>query len=142
MMILRGIKNFPKHCKTALVSIWCNGVMSFSSIFAVTITLLLIAVVMTIALNVNKITVNIENSLTIYVKVDRAATEEQSKAIEPQLKALKGVKSVKFSSKDQELNKLIASQDKNNKKLFENYRNDNPLGDAYTVEVKNVKNLD
>lgn len=97
---------------------------------------------MTIALNVNKITVNIENSLTIYVKVDRAATEEQSKAIEPQLKALKGVKSVKFSSKDQELNKLIASQDKNNKKLFENYRNDNPLGDAYTVEVKNVKNLD
>lgn len=142
MMIVRGIKNFPKHCKTALVSIWRNGVMSFSSIFAVTITLLLIAVVMTIALNVNKITVNIENSLTIYVKVDREATEEQSKAIEPQLKALKGVKSVKFSSKDQELNKLIASQDKNNKKLFENYRNDNPLGDAYTVEVKNVKNLD
>ena len=41
-----------------------------------------------------------------------------------------------------ELDKLIASQDKNSKQLFENYRSDNPLGDAYIVEVKNAKNLD
>ena len=130
MEFVEELKAMPKHCKTAFQNIWRNGVMSISSIFAVTITLILIGVVSVIAINVNHMTVNIEKSLNIYVKVDRAATDEQSKAV------------VNYSSKDKELDKLIASQDKNSKQLFENYRNDNPLGDAYIVEVKNAKNLD
>ena len=39
------IKNLPRHFVTAVQNIWRNGVMSFSSIFAVTITLLLIGVI-------------------------------------------------------------------------------------------------
>ena len=42
MEFISCIRNFPKHCKTAFQNIWRNGVMSVSSIFAVTITLLLI----------------------------------------------------------------------------------------------------
>ena len=38
MEFISCIKNFPKHCKTAFQNIWRNGVMSASSIFAVTIT--------------------------------------------------------------------------------------------------------
>ena len=56
--------------------------------------------------------------------------------------SLKDLPVIILSAKDKELDKLIASQDKNSKQLFENYRNDNPLGDAYIVEVKNAKNLD
>ena len=136
MEFVEELKAMPKHCKTAFQNIWRNGVMSISSIFAVTITLILIGVVSVIAINVNHMTVNIENSLNIYVKVDRAATDEQSKAVGDEINKLTGIKKVK------ELDKLIASQDKNSKQLFENYRNDNPLGDAYIVEVKNAKNLD
>ena len=134
MEFVEELKAMPKHCKTAFQNIWRNGVMSISSIFAVTITLILIGVVSVIAINVNHMTVNIENSLNIYVKVDRSATDEINK--------LTGIKKVNYSSKDKELDKLIASQDKNSKQLFENYRSDNPLGDAYIVEVKNAKNLD
>lgn len=79
MEFVEELKAMPKHCKTAFQNIWRNGVMSISSIFAVTITLILIGVVSVIAINVNHMTVNIENSLNIYVKVDRAATDEQSK---------------------------------------------------------------
>ena len=142
MEVVEELKAMPKHCKTAFQNIWRNGVMSISSIFAVTITLILIGVVSVIAINVNHMTVNIENSLNIYVKVDRAATDEQSKAVGDEINKLTGIKKVNYSSKDKELDKLIASQDKNSKQLFENYRNDNPLGDAYIVEVKNAKNLD
>lgn len=40
--LISCMKNLPKHFKTAVQNIWRNGVMSFSSIFAVTITLVLI----------------------------------------------------------------------------------------------------
>ena len=142
MEFVEELKAMPKHCKTAFQNIWRNGVMSISSIFAVTITLILIGVVSVIAINVNHMTVNIENSLNIYVKVDRSATDEQSKAVGDEINKLTGIKKINYSSKDKELDKLIASQDKNSKQLFENYRSDNPLGDAYIVEVKNAKNLD
>ena len=49
------IRNLPKHFKTAFVNLWRNGVMSFSSIFAVTITLLLIGVISVLAINVQGI---------------------------------------------------------------------------------------
>ncbi|MGM9952259.1 MAG: permease-like cell division protein FtsX [Intestinibaculum porci] len=141
MEFLSSIRNLPNHCKSALQNIWRNGVMSISSIFAVTITLLLIAILGIIAINVNKITLSIENSLTIYVKVDREATNKQAKKIGEELNMIEGVKKVTYSSKEQELNKLINSQSSENKKLFATYKKDNPLGDAYQVEVKNAKNI-
>lgn len=141
MEFLSSIRNLPNHCKSALQNIWRNGVMSISSIFAVTITLLLIAILGIIAINVNKITLSIENSLTIYVKVDREATNKQAQKIGEELNMIEGVKKVTYSSKEQELNKLINSQSSENKKLFATYKKDNPLGDAYQVEVKNAKNI-
>ena len=141
MEFLSSIRNLPNHCKSALQNISRNGVMSISSIFAVTITLLLIAILGIIAINVNKITLSIENSLTIYVKVDREATNKQAQKIGEELNMIEGVKKVTYSSKEQELNKLINSQSSENKKLFATYKKDNPLGDAYQVEVKNAKNI-
>ena len=141
MEFLSSIRNLPNHCKSALQNIWRNGVMSISSIFAVTITLLLIAILGIIAINVNKITLSIENSLTIYVKVDREATNKQAQKIGEELNMIEGVKKVTYSSKEQESNKLINSQSSENKKLFATYKKDNPLGDAYQVEVKNAKNI-
>lgn len=46
--------------------------MSFSSIFAVTITLLLIGVISVLALNVQDISANIEDGVRIYVKLERS----------------------------------------------------------------------
>ena len=69
--LISCIKNLPKHFKTALQNIWRNGVMSFSSIFAVTITLILIGVIGVLALNVQDMSSNIEEGVRIYVKLDR-----------------------------------------------------------------------
>ena len=141
MELISSIRNFPNHCKTALQNIWRNGVMSISSIFAVTITLTLIGVLCVIAVNINDITLSIEQSLTIYVKVNRDANEQQSKFVGAEIEKIAGIKKVKYSSKEEELNKLIESASSKNKELFENYRKDNPLGDAYEVEVKDAKQI-
>ena len=139
--LISFIKNLPKHFKESLVNLWRNGAMSFSSIFAVTITLLLIGVISVLALNVQDISANIEDGVRIYVKLERSIDENAEKEVGNQIKKLKGVESVTYSSKDEELNKLIDKQGKDGKELFESYREDNPLGSAYEVEAKDPTKL-
>ena len=139
--LISCIKNLPKHFKESLVNLWRNGAMSFSSIFAVTITLLLIGVISVLALNVQDISANIEDGVRIYVKLERSIDENAEKEVGNQIKKLKGVGSVTYSSKDEELNKLIDKQGKDGKELFESYREDNPLGSAYEVEAKDPTKL-
>ena len=135
MEFISCVKNFPKHCKTAFQNIWRNGVMSVSSVFAVTITLVLIAVIGIIAINIQDMTLSIEESLTVYVKIDRELKE-------PAIEKIAGVKKATFSSKDNELNKMLTQQNDTGKELLETYRKNNPLGAAYVVEVTDAKQID
>ena len=73
--------------------------------------------------------------------MDRNIDENSEKAIGDQILAIQGVKSAVYSSKDQELTKLIEKQGDDGKELFESYRDDNPLGAAYEVEVKDSKQI-
>ena len=88
--LISCIKNLPKHFKESLVNLWRNGAMSFSSIFAVTITLLLIGVISVLALNVQDISANIEDGVRIYVKLERSIDENAEKEVGNQIKKLKG----------------------------------------------------
>ena len=139
--LISCIKNFPKHFKTSLVNLWRNGAMTFSSIFAVTITLLLIGVISVLALNVQDISANIEEGVRIYVKLERSIDENAENEVGKQIKQLKGVASATYFSKDEELSKLIDKQGEDGKELFESYRDDNPLGAAYEVEAKDPTKL-
>lgn len=139
--LISCIKNLPKHFKESLVNLWRNGAMSFSSIFAVTITLLLIGVISVLALNVQDISANIEEGVRIYVKLERSIDENAENEVGKQIKQLKGVASATYFSKDEELSKLIDKQGEDGKELFESYRDDNPLGAAYEVEAKDPTKL-
>lgn len=135
------IRNLPQHFITAVQNIWRNGVMSFSSIFAVTITLLLIGVIGVLALNVQDISANIEEGVSIYVKLERNIDSEAEVAVGDQIKQIDGVSKSTYYTKDQELDKLIETQGEDGAELFESYRNDNPLGAAYEVEVKDASKI-
>ncbi len=139
--LISCIKNLPKHFKTSLVNLWRNGAMTFSSIFAVTITLLLIGVISVLALNVQDISANIEEGVRVYVKLERSIDENAENEVGKQIKQLKGVASATYFSKDEELSKLIDKQGEDGKELFESYRDDNPLGAAYEVEAKDPTKL-
>ena len=110
MEFISCVKNFPKHCKTAFQNIWRNGVMSVSSVFAVTITLVLIAVIGIIAINIQDMTLSIEESLTVYVKIDRELKDEDAKKIQPAIEKIAGVKKATFSSKDAKQIDTVADQ--------------------------------
>ncbi len=133
--LFSSIRNFPKHVKTAFQNLWRNGVMTFSSIFAVMITLLLVGAVGLIALNVQGITQTLEDGVRVYVKLDRELSDADAEALETQIAAIDGVVTATYSSRDDELSKLIQSYGDDGT-LFESYRGEeNPLGAAYEVEV-------
>ncbi len=141
MELISCIKNFPKHCKTAIQNIYRNGVMSVSSVFSVTIMLLLIGLIGLVSINIYDITYDVEEKLTIYVQMDRTLTDNEASLIQPKIEAIDGVKSVTFYTKEEELNKIIEKQSETGKELFESYRKNNPLGAAYVVEVENTDDL-
>ena len=126
------IKNLPKHFKTALINIWRNGAMSFSSIFAVMITLALIGVIGVLALNVQDISENIEEGVRIYVKLERNIDENAEKAVGEQIADIKGVKSAVYSSKDDEFDCFKAEEAQFDVEFVE----ENEL----TVELPEIKN--
>lgn len=142
--IISCIRNLPRHTVTAVKNIWRNGVMSVSSIFAVTITLVIIGVIGLMAVCIQDMTLQVENSLTIHVKMEREAKQELVDATLPLIQNIDHVAHVTYSSKQEELDKLIKSFGEDGD-IFNNpeYQGDgNPLGDAFIVEADDAAFLD
>lgn len=142
--LISCIRNLPRHTVTAIKNIWRNGVMSVSSIFSVTITLVIIGVIGVMAVCINDMTYQVENNLTIHVKMEREVVQEDIDEVFVELKGLDHVKKVTYSSKAEELQKLIESFGEDGE-IFNSpeYQGEgNPLGDAFIVEAKDASYLD
>ena len=142
--LISCIRNFPRHTVTAIKNIWRNGVMSFSSVFSVTITLIIIGCIGLMAVCIQDMTYQVENSLTIHVKMEREISQDAVDATLPLLQKLNHVKKVTYSSKAEELQKLIDSFGEDGE-IFNSpeYQGDgNPLGDAFVVEADDARYLD
>lgn len=136
--LISSIRNLPNHTKTAIQNIWRNGVMSVSSVFAVTVTLLLIGIIGILAINIQDMTINVEESLTIFVKLEPFLTTEQVQEVGNKITEIGGIRQVTYSSKEEQLDKMIEEYGEQGSELFGAYKGEeNPLGDAYIVEVDN-----
>ncbi len=131
------IKNLPKHCKSAAKNLTRYLAMSVSCSSAVMITLLLMGTSMVLAANINSFAVNVENHLMIHASIDSIATPKMIKEIKKDIEKQTKVKSVEYSSKDDELNILI----KESGSVFERYREHNPMSNVFIVEVKQAKDI-
>lgn len=126
-------RTIGRHFRESLKSLRRNTWMTFASVSAVTVTLLLVGVFMVIMMNLNELAVNIENDVEIKVIADPAADEAMVKELTDKVRATEGVLDVVYSSRDDELNKMIQSFG-DELKL---YQQSNPLGDALYVKAKN-----
>ena len=98
---------------------------------------MIISIFLIVTGNMQAVTQNIEGSVRIsaFVAYDH---EEQSQMdlLQAQIRSLPGVVSVEFSGKDQEFDALLATyDDENARSALETYREDNPLHNAFYVEV-------
>ena len=128
------INTLKRHMRESVKSLGRNGWMTFASVSAVTVTLLLVGVFLVVMLNVNNFAKQIENDVVIRVHIDLTASEKDKQALRTRIDAIPEVKEIKYSSKEEELQNLIKSfgEEGSSFKLFEQ---DNPLSDVFVVKT-------
>ena len=136
---MRAFRIFFRSIRDALKSVVRNFSLSFASIMCTTITLILVAVAVVAAANVNNATKLIEDELTIVTYLKRDVTEEQIDNIKSEISSYKNVEEVTFKSKDEW--KLEMSEYDDSFKTVLNYLDENPLMDSFVLKVNDVKKL-
>lgn len=127
------IRTMGRHIRDAFKSLFRNGLMTFGSISAVSMILLIVGVFVSLLFNVNKIGSDIENDVNVRVYIDLAADQEKTDQLEAKIKELADVESVTFRSKDEELEDVTKSFAEE----FSLFKNDgNPLRNAFDVKAK------
>jgi cell division transport system permease protein len=129
------IRTIGRHARESFKSIGRNGWMTFASVSAVTVTLILVGVFFVIMMNLNRVAETIEQDVQIRVHIDVAATKDDQNALKTKLEGLPEVKSVKFSPKEKELQDLVKSMGEEGK-AFKLFEQDNPLNDVFIVKTK------
>lgn len=132
-----------RHIREGAKNIFRNSWMSVASIGAVTTTLILVGVFLALILNINHFAKNIEEEVQLNVYIDFLADEDQITQLGEQIKAIPEVVSVTFSSKEEELTKLIESLGEDGE-MWEMFEQSNPLNDVYivkTAEATQYKNV-
>ena len=127
------IRTMGRHIRDAFKSLFRNGLMTFGSVSAVSMILLIVGVFVSRLFNVNKIGSDIENDVNVRVYIDLAADQEKTDQLEAKIKELADVESVTFRSKDEELEDVTKSFAEE----FSLFKNDgNPLRNAFDVKAK------
>lgn len=130
-------KTLQRHFRESFKSLGRNGWMTFASISAVTVTLLIVGVFTVIMMNLNNIATELENDVEIKVLIDIIQDEEEMKEIEGKLIAsvenMPDVESLVYSTKEEELQKMISDYGEE----FSLYEQNNPLHNVLYVKAVN-----
>jgi len=124
-----------RHAREAMKNIFRNGWMTVASVAAVTTTLIFVAASLALILNMNQIAKKVEEDVQIDVLIDKTANEDDIQLLGEELKHMDNVKTVVFSSKEDELKQFKKSfgESAGSWELFEE---DNPLNHVYKVKTK------
>ncbi len=133
------LKAFPRHVKTAFLNIFRHLAMSLSAASAVTITLVLLAVFLVLAGNISLFTSSIEEDLSIHAVLSTDIKEEADiQSIEKEIQSIDGVKQVRYSTPEEELELYIEEQGEE----FAMFRGEeNPLTGAFFITVKKADQI-
>ena len=128
-------RTFARHFRESFKSIGRNGWMTFASVSAVTVTLLLVGVFIVLMLNMNKVATDIEKDVEIRVLLEIGTKKEEVKVIEDKIDKISGVETVEYSSKEEELQNLVKDLGDD----FRLFEQDNPLYDVFIVKAKDPR---
>lgn len=137
---MKALRIFGRSIRDAFKSVIRNFSLSFASIMCTTITLILVAVAIIAACNVENTTKMVEGELSIVVYLKEDVTEEKIDNIKSELKAQDNIEEYVFKSKEEWKTEMSEYDD-----AFEtvlNYLDENPLLDSFIVKVKEVRDLD
>ncbi|PSL28364.1 cell division transport system permease protein [Planomicrobium soli] len=124
-------RTLTRHFRESLKSLGRNSWMTFASVSAVTVTLLLVGVFVLIMMNLNKVADDLENDVEIKTFVSLEADDARIEEIQKTIQSMPGVESVTFSTKEQELTDLVLDFG-DELSLFQQ---SNPLFDVFYIKA-------
>jgi cell division transport system permease protein len=133
--MVMNLRTMKRHIREGVKNIFRNGWMTFASVSAVTVTLLLVGSFLAIMMNLNEFASSIESDVEISVHIQVGATEDERTELETRIKRIPEVETVTFSSKDDQLQKLIESMGEEGE-VYSLFKQDNPLSDVFVVKTK------
>lgn len=132
------IRTLGRHFRESIKSLTRNAWMTFASVSAVTVTLILVGTFLVIMMNLNNFATKVEEDVEIRVLVDVTSTPEQQKELRNRVDNLSGIASVELSPKEKELDNLISSMGEQGKS-YQLFEQNNPLNDVIVVKTENPR---
>ncbi|GAB7387984.1 permease-like cell division protein FtsX [Bacillaceae bacterium] len=129
------VSTLRRHFREGVKNIGRNGWMSFASVSAVSVTLLILGVFLLLALNVNHIARNVEKQVEIRVFLDVTTDEKGIAEVEKKIALIPEVATSRFVSKEQGLKELKESFGEK-AYLLDGLEKENPLPDSFVVKAK------
>ena len=126
--------------KEAFWGITHHVAMVISTANAVTITLVLVSVLSLLIANISQITYDVEDDIQLYVKIENEVLDEDIQSIQNKISRIAGVEEIEYSDADNELDRFIAAYGEAGK-IYEIYRQDNPLSRVFIIKVANGYSL-
>lgn len=127
-----------RHVREGIRNLSRNGWMTFASVSAVTVTLLLVGLFLLVGFNLQAASLSVENQVVMSVFLLDDAKRADIDTLQSQISSLPEVQSVVFVSKEQGLqtlrNKLKSDQD-----LLAGLDSNNPLPNKFTVKAIDPK---
>ena len=141
------IRRFFRHIKEGFFGVGRHLGMALSSASAVMITLIIIAIFLILTFNLYEVTKSIEGSISIVATIKDEYDSEHA-ALENEIKAIDGVESIIYHTKDQEFDYYLDTlgNDDDLREFYESYRDDNPFKAAFIIysddggKLENIKN--
>jgi len=134
------LRTMEHHLNEALRSIWRNGWLSFASVVTVALSLLILGSTTLMVLNVDNLAGTLESGVQMTVFLQNNTGTNQVQALNNQLRALPGVASVQFVSKDQALAQIRQNMG-GQSELLSGLDQNNPLPDAFQVKAVNAADI-
>lgn len=128
-------RTLKRHGKEGLKNIARNGWMSFASVSAVTVMLIVVGAFLVLIMNLNHFMNSVEEDVQVRVYVDLTASQEEQEELKGDLEELENVENITYLSKDEGLDRLIDSLGEGDKYAFESLREENPLNDAFILQA-------
>lgn len=137
MKLLRIIK---KSIRDAFRSVFRNFSLSMASISCTAITLILVAVALLVTYNVNSITKDIEDVLTIVVFVDKEATDTEIEEVRANIIGIENVDEDELRYDSSDKIKETLSKEEDLKEILD-ILDENPVASSFVVKVKDVRDI-
>lgn len=128
------LKNTLYFCREALQSMLRNRILSLATISTVAICILILGMAILATLNASRIITRLESDLEIMSYLSSDLTASQISDVEKELKAIPGVDTVRFVSREEALQYLQETFGEDHYNLQQTLGK-NPLPDAYEIKA-------